>query len=693
MIQAIELNNFLSHSFTKLKFDKGLTIFIGYNGSGKSSIIDAITFALFGKHVRKSNKSLIKKGCNQAYVKIQFSTNRKTYEAIRKIDRNGEMYSHLIEINENEELLLVSGERKQFGESMTKQIESILGMDFTKLKITSIVQQGELNAIIKSKPKEFKEIINSLIGINKLDIASSAMRIIKKKFRESVQNKNGYDDTHINILSKKKEDVNNIIKTTTPLKKSLIDKRLLYDTYIQKIQTTIENETYKMTKFQELKSRKSELINYVNTFLTSTKKRIYEKEQKLKICNEQLKQINNKKEIKFDTKNKKRILGKIITKMNEFQYKENIFNEHMMLTKKLKLNNNQCPICYSTIKKLNPLFHEKYIQYEISKINNVMNILHTKKLEYEKINRTNEMELQKIMKAEAILSAHSIRSYEDMNQIQEEYNTYQKNINKITHDLKSNKLFEMASIDFHTKNLWIKIKELEQQVQMFDFERFSVLKEEFKKKQSLLNEINQELGATISKLNNANKEINEINNLLLELNFVKKYINMIDTMHDKIFNREGVVATSLRSWVLNMISRKASDYLSLLNINVNRIEISEKIHEMSITCYSKNDVLEIDSLSGGEQVSIAIALRLSIMNMLGISNLNCVILDEPTMYLDEERRKSLVDIFSQLSETTKLKESMQLIIITHDSEIFENADIDTIYKFSKDSNGSNVTSF
>ncbi|MCY3854164.1 MAG: SMC family ATPase [Thaumarchaeota archaeon] len=693
MIQAIELNNFLSHSFTKLKFDKGLTIFIGHNGSGKSSIIDAITFALFGKHVRKSNKSLIKKGCNQAYVKIQFSTNRKTYEAIRKIDRNGEMYSHLIEINENEELLLVSGERKQFGESMTKQIESILGMGFTKLKITSIVQQGELNAIIKSKPKEFKEIINSLIGINKLDIASSAMRIIKKKFRESVQNSNGYDDTHINILSKKKEDVNNIIKTITPLKKSLIDKKLLYDTYIQKIQTTIENETYKMTKFQELKSRKSELINYVNTFLTSTKERIYEKEQKLKICNEQLKQLNNKTKIEFDMKNNKRILGKIITKMNEFQYKENIFNEHMMLTKKLKLNNNQCPICYSTIKKLNPLFHEKYIKYEIYKINNVMNILHTKKLEYEKINRTNEMELQNIMKAEAILSAHSIRSYKDMNQMQEEYNTYQKNINKITHDLKSNKLFEMASIDFHTRDLCIKIRELEQQVQMFDFERFSVLKKEFKKKQSLLNEINQELGATISKLNNANKEINEINNLLLELNFVKKYINMIDTMHDKIFNREGVVATSLRSWVLNMISRKASDYLSLLNINVNRIEISEKTHEMSITCYSKNDVLEIDSLSGGEQVSIAIALRLSIMNMLGISNLNCVILDEPTMYLDEERRKSLVDIFSQLSETTKLKESMQLIIITHDSEIFENADIDTIYKFSKDSNGSNVTSF
>ncbi len=183
MIQTIELNNFLSHSFTKLDFDDGVTIFIGHNGAGKSSIIDAITFVLFGKHVRKSNRSLIKKGCEHAYVKMKFLVNKIQYEAIRKIDRNGNMYSHLIEIKINgETTLLVSGERKQFGESMTKQVEDIIGVDFNKLKITSIVQQGELNAIIKSKPKEFKEMINALIGIDKLDIASGAMKLINSLF-------------------------------------------------------------------------------------------------------------------------------------------------------------------------------------------------------------------------------------------------------------------------------------------------------------------------------------------------------------------------------------------------------------------------------------------------------------------------------------------------------------------------------
>ena len=73
MITSIELGDFLAHSETKLEFEKGVTIFVGENGAGKSSIIDGITFSLFGQHTRKSNKGLIKRGSNQGYSKIEFS--------------------------------------------------------------------------------------------------------------------------------------------------------------------------------------------------------------------------------------------------------------------------------------------------------------------------------------------------------------------------------------------------------------------------------------------------------------------------------------------------------------------------------------------------------------------------------------------------------------------------------------------
>ena len=86
MITSIELGDFLSHSETKLEFENGVTVFVGHNGAGKSSIIDALTFALFGQHTRKSNKGLIKRGFTQGFSKVEFKVNEKQYQAVRKID-------------------------------------------------------------------------------------------------------------------------------------------------------------------------------------------------------------------------------------------------------------------------------------------------------------------------------------------------------------------------------------------------------------------------------------------------------------------------------------------------------------------------------------------------------------------------------------------------------------------------------
>ncbi len=86
MIRSIELVDFLAHSNTKLEFDNDATVFVGDNGAGKSSIIDGITFSLFGEHTRKNNKGLIRRGANQGFAKIEFSSNGKNYQAIRKIE-------------------------------------------------------------------------------------------------------------------------------------------------------------------------------------------------------------------------------------------------------------------------------------------------------------------------------------------------------------------------------------------------------------------------------------------------------------------------------------------------------------------------------------------------------------------------------------------------------------------------------
>ena len=225
MITSIELGDFLSHSNTKLEFENGVTVFVGDNGAGKSSMIDAITFALFGQHTRKSNKSLIKRGSNQGFAKIGFSINGKQYEAVRKIDSKGGLAAKFSELIGDDRIELAAGERKQFGESMTHEIEKTIGLDFEKLKIASIVQQGELNSIINAKPKEFKELLNAIIGIDKLDVASESMKTVNKEFREKIREKIGYDDTDIEKLSQDLEIYQKEIKEAKPEKNQLKSKQ------------------------------------------------------------------------------------------------------------------------------------------------------------------------------------------------------------------------------------------------------------------------------------------------------------------------------------------------------------------------------------------------------------------------------------------------------------------------------------
>ena len=73
---------------------------------------------------------------------IYQSVNGKKYEAVRKIDSKGTLSAKFSEIIGADRKEIAAGERKQFGESMTQEVEKTIGLDFEKLKVASIVQQG-----------------------------------------------------------------------------------------------------------------------------------------------------------------------------------------------------------------------------------------------------------------------------------------------------------------------------------------------------------------------------------------------------------------------------------------------------------------------------------------------------------------------------------------------------------------------
>ena len=222
MLRKIELLNFLSHGESEIALKPGITVFMGQNGSGKSSVIDAITFALFGKHTRPNNKGLVKYREAKGQASVEFTSGDKTYKAVRSLTAKGTTEAKLYKITEGKDVLAAQGERSQLGnDTMSNAIESIIGLDFDKIRISSIVQQGELEKIIKAKPKEFKELLNSIITIDKLDHANLSMKGIKEKFRSNIKEQYDYDDEDLGIVSNKITEFETVIKDSEPLLKKL----------------------------------------------------------------------------------------------------------------------------------------------------------------------------------------------------------------------------------------------------------------------------------------------------------------------------------------------------------------------------------------------------------------------------------------------------------------------------------------
>ena len=685
MITSIELGDFLAHNDTKLEFENGVTVFVGDNGAGKSSIIDAITFALFGQHTRKSNKGLIKRGSNQGYAKINFSVNGKHYEAVRKIDSKGTLAAKFSEIINDEYKEIAAGERKQFGESMTQEVQKTIGLDFEKLKIASIVQQGELNSIINAKPKEFKELLNAIIGIDKLDVASESMKLVSKDFRQNIKEKIGYDDTHLDILSRDLEKYQNEIKEALPQENQLKSKQEKLKEEVEELRGKVENEAPKIDKLNQLELRKKELVDYAKEAIHDIQQEITENERKIRDCEGCFEHANLKNDLESKIQKIEEAVEDTLKKIQEMKNKIASLKEKQILASKLQLKDNKCPVCDSNVDKLNPLFQEEHLKQEMITLEEQIIEKEKEQQVYSQKKKEFSEKLQNARDAEATLRAYSIKTQDELLNIQKEIETKKQKI-----PLSNGNLLEISQIDSHTKMIFDNISKLEEETKGFDEQEFSNLKQLVNKKQMELSQLDQQIGAISEKISKGEEQIKIIKNAISELKVVKEYVTNLEGIQTNVFSRDGPVATSLRSWALNTISAKASEYLTLLNTKIQRILLSEKTRDISITCYSKNEVLELESLSGGEKVSVALALRLGMASLLGASNLNLMILDEPTTHLDSERKKSLVGVLSQLSNISNSEIPMQFLIITHDEEIFEDSTVERIYKFESTEKGSSV---
>ena len=298
LFEKIRWKNFLStgNQFTEVELNKeSTTLIIGNNGAGKSTILDALTFVLFGKSFRKINKPQLINSTNEkdCLVEIEFTIGSTDWMVRRGIKPN------VFEIHRNDTPLDQSAsavEQQKFLE------QSILKMNYKSF--TQIVILGSSNFVpfMQLTAASRREVIEDLLDIK---IFSSMNNILKEKIR-------GIKDD-IRTLELKKESVS--------------DKVQMQENFIEELENRgKQNIKQKEDKIQGLLNEENDLINAcegMNQELSS----LEEKLEKHSGATEKLRKLGNLK-------------GKISNKVSTITKEHKFFSQ-----------NTVCPTCTQDIEE------------------------------------------------------------------------------------------------------------------------------------------------------------------------------------------------------------------------------------------------------------------------------------------------------------------------------------------------------
>ena len=296
--QKIRWKNFLStgdHT-SEIDFTKnGTNLIVGTNGTGKSTVLDALTFSLFNKPFRKINKSQLVNATNEkdTKVEVEFSINGKQYLVRRCMKPN------LFEIE-------VDGQKmhKQSDDRAMQKIleENILKVNYKSFTQIVILGSSAFVPFMQLSGTNRREVIEDLLDIR---IFSAMNTIIKDKIRNQKE--------EIQVLDLKKDNVK--------------DKLEMQEKFIEELDNRgKENIKGKKEKIDSLITDAENCVE-ANQFIQDQVFDLTKEQEKVTGANKKLKSLNNLK-------------GKISNKVST------ITKEHKFFTE-----NKVCPTCTQDIEE------------------------------------------------------------------------------------------------------------------------------------------------------------------------------------------------------------------------------------------------------------------------------------------------------------------------------------------------------
>jgi DNA repair exonuclease SbcCD ATPase subunit len=281
MFRKLRWKNFLStgNIFTEIDLNKNsTTLIVGENGAGKSTILDALTYSLFGKPFRKVNKPQLVNSITRkdAVVEIEFDIGKTSYKIVRGMKPN------VFEVYQNGTLLNQSAEIKDYQEILEKQI---LKLNFKSFCQVVVLGSASFVPFMQLTASQRREIIEDLLD---LQIFTTMNMLLKDKTASNSEKLADVLSEQKLISEKIKIIKEHLLEKQTNNEKLIIDKLDIIKDTEQKIES-LNSSKQKLIELFKLLEAKKEDENKISSRIEKLSQLRHKIEAKLAILDNDVK--------------------------------------------------------------------------------------------------------------------------------------------------------------------------------------------------------------------------------------------------------------------------------------------------------------------------------------------------------------------------------------------------------------------
>lgn len=734
-IKSLKLSNFGQHK--NLEIDgldkKSIIGILGQNGSGKSTVINAIKYAFTGE-LPDTNTSCIRSGAKSLKVELEFEKNNKLGKIIRSVTHTGASTRELT----------WEGQVYKKSTEVEAQINEILGIDKQVLSNTIFISQGEFSDILSNTKTKRIDLFSKLLNLNFLNKTVTFIEGEQKTLKESIkdisnlkskfetdqtnyqQNKEYLEQEEINwktkfidistceLIIKEYDEYNRLIALPTYLennikniKNELASQQLISEEEINVLKTELANKEVEYTKLIQLNSWFDQYTN-AKIEIPKLEASIQEATQEIEVIKPQIQKLEKQK---TDLEAGVVTLNNVISQLNV------LYETKTKLLGKLNNNSVTCPLC-----GLKLMLGQSITNQDLNSIQVSINAMQLEHKKAEQILNDYVDLLRKCYTKQTMLTTNIAAMQENLSKNLKLLNNFPeveidrfktltkedllKSSNKCLEDKNSLKSkldqFILQNTLYSKKSQELKKLEAELEQVLFKIEHNgfkSLLVTAFKDNEyiniynpeeamcklkegviefNILNTKRENLNNTLSALNDLEAQINK-----LEQDNLKTFSNISDLEIVKntlsIKNNNSVPKQYLK-YLFGALVEEINDYLRLSDSNFYvDLDLRPEFEDSLSFKYKKenkdgdiSEWLNMNKLSGGEEVKLATTFLIAIQKLI-CSDLCFLILDEPTTHLDSENVDALILFIRKINTIFNNNLNLgQIWIIDHNPKL-ENA--------------------